>query len=78
MTIAESTASGSFANNGARTIAVARTSAAVMSDESCVRLPAASPAADWLKLASTGNPPNSPAPALAAPSAMSSWFGSMS
>ena len=36
-------------------------SAAVISDESWVRLPAASPVADWLKLASTENPPNRPA-----------------
>ena len=78
MTIAARTDSGRFLKIGARTTAVARTRPAVISDESWVRLPAASPVADWLKLASTAKPPNRPAPALAAPSAISSWSGSMS
>ena len=78
MTIAARTDSGRFANSGARTTAVARIRPAVISDDSWVRLPAASPVADWLRLASTANPPNSPAPAFAAPRAMSSWFGSIS
>ncbi len=78
MTIAARTHSGRFLKIGARTTAVARTSPAVISDASCVRPPDASPVADWLKLASTENPPNRPAAAFAAPSAMSSWSGPIS
>ena len=44
----------------------------------CVRVPAASPVADWERLASTLKPPKTPDATLAAPSPISSWSGSIS
>ena len=78
MTIAPSTASGRFANSGARKIAVARMSPEVTSDDSCERAPAASPVAVWDRLASVTKPPNSPDARFADPSASSSWSASIS
>ena len=51
--MADRTAVGRLRKSGARTMAVARIRPAVISDATWVRLPAASPVADWLKLAST-------------------------
>ncbi len=76
--MAARTAVGRLRKSGARTTAVARISPAVISDASWVRLPADSPVADWLKLASTAKPPNRPLATFDAPSAISSWSGSMS
>ena len=78
MTIAPRTAFGRSAKSGARTIAVARMSPAVMSDESCDFTPADSAVADCDRLASTVNPPNRPVDTFAAPRPMSSWSGSIS
>ena len=78
ITIAARTDIGRLRKIGASTIAVASTSAAVMSEASWVRFPDASPVADWLKLASTGNPPKRPLATFEDPIAISSWSGSMS
>ena len=60
MTIAARTDSGRFANNGARTTAVARIRPDVISDDTWVRLPAASPVADWLQARVDGEPAEQP------------------
>ena len=78
MMMAASVACGRPSNSGVRNNIVAISSTATTSPESRVRTPAAEPTALRERLASTGKPCSSPAPTFAAPSATSSWFGSIS
>ena len=79
ITIAARTDSGRLANSGARTIAVARTSAAVMSDDELGPV-ARRLAGRRLAEAGVDREPTEQArsPRSTAPSAISSWSGSMS
>ncbi len=78
MTIAPRTALGRFVKSGARIRAVSRMRPDVRSDESCVRVPAASAVAVCERLASVTKPPKSPDEMFAAPRPISSWSASIS
>ena len=78
MMIAASVACGSPSKSGVRKSIVATIRSATNRPESRVRTPAPAPTALRERLASTGKPCSRPAPMFEAPSATSSWLGSIS
>ena len=74
MTIAPSAAVGNRESTGRRNSSTATTDAAAVSEYSWVRLPVATPMAVLVALLLTGKPRIRLDPALATPSASSSWL----
>ena len=78
MISAASTASGRSLKSGVNSRTVTRISAAATSGETSERAPAPSLTADCERLPPPASPPIRPEPTFATPSAISSWFGSIS